>query len=436
MSAASPLRIGIAGLGTVGAGLVRLLRANAEIVAARAGRPVVVAAVSARDRGRDRGGLDLGDARWHEDPVALAAEPGLDAVVELIGGSEGPARRLVEAALRAGRPVVTANKALLAVHGAALAEVAAAKGVPLAFEAAVAGGIPAIKALREGLAANRIGRVAGILNGTCNYILTVMREQRRDFAEVLAEAQRLGYAEADPAFDIDGVDAAHKLAILAALAFGRPVDFAAVHVEGIRDVSALDIALAEELGYRIKLLGIASREGADGGVSARVHPCMVPASAPIARVDGVFNAVVAEGDFAGRLVLEGRGAGAGPTASAVAADLIDLARGRHAPVWGAEASLGGPVAAALPMERHVGAYYLRLMVLDRPGVIADVTGILRDHDISLEAMLQRGRAPGEAVPVVLTTHDCEEAAMRAALRRTAALEAVLERPALIRIEPM
>jgi homoserine dehydrogenase len=435
MSAATPpLRIGVAGLGTVGAGLVRLLHANAEIVAARAGRPVVVAAVSARDRARDRG-LDLGEARWHEDPVALASEPGLDAVVELIGGSEGPARRLVDAALRAGRPVVTANKALLAIHGAELAEVAAAKGAALAFEAAVAGGIPAIKALREGLAANRIGRVAGILNGTCNYILTVMREGRRDFAEVLAEAQRLGYAEADPAFDIDGVDAAHKLAILAALAFGRPVDFAAVHVEGIRDVSALDIALAEELGYRIKLLGIASCEE-DGGVSARVHPCMVPASSLIARVDGVFNAVVAEGDFAGRLVLEGRGAGAGPTASAVAADLIDLARGRRAPVWGAEASLGGPAAAALPMERHVGAYYLRLMVLDRPGVIADVTGILRDSDISLEAMLQRARAPGEAVPVVLTTHDCGEASMRAALARIAALEAVLERPALIRIEPM
>jgi homoserine dehydrogenase len=432
----APLRIGVAGLGTVGAGLVRLLRANAEIVAARAGRPVVVAAVSARDRDRDRG-IDLGGARWHEDPLALATEPGLDAVVELIGGSEGPARRLVEASLRAGRPVVTANKALLAVHGAALAETAAAKGVPLAFEAAVAGGIPVIKALREGLAANRIGRVAGILNGTCNYILTTMREQRRDFAEVLAEAQRLGYAEADPAFDIDGVDAAHKLAILAALAFGRPVDFAAVHVEGIRGISALDIALAEELGYRIKLLGIASH-AEDGGISARVHPCMVPVSAPIATVDGVFNAVVAEGDFAGRLVLEGRGAGAGPTASAVAADLIDLARGRHAPVWGAEASLGGPAAAGagLPMERHVGAYYLRLMVLDRPGVIADVTGILRDNDISLEAMLQRGRSPGEAVPVVLTTHDCGEAAMRAALARIAALDAVLERPALIRIEPM
>jgi homoserine dehydrogenase len=427
-----PLAIAVAGLGTVGAGVLRLLRDNAEVVAARAGRPIAVTAVSARDRARDRG-VPLSGLRWYDDPVALAADPKVDVVVELIGGSDGPARALVEAALRAGRPVVTANKALLAVRGAALAELAEAREVPLAFEAAVAGGIPAIKAVREGLAANRIQRVAGILNGTCNYILTTMREHRREFAEVLAEAQRLGYAEADPSFDIDGVDAAHKLAILAALAFGRPVDFGAVHVEGIREVTALDIALAEELGYRIKLLGIARRE--EAGFSTRVHPCMVPAAAPIARVDGVFNAVVAEGDFAGRVVLEGRGAGAGPTASAVVADLIDLARGRHTPVWGAQ---NGALDAspAVPMDRHVGAYYLRLMVVDRPGVIADVTAVLRDHGISLESMLQRGRAPGEAVPVVLVTHDCEEAAMRAALARIAALQAVVERPALIRIEPL
>ena len=366
--------------------------------------------------------------------MALASDPNVEVVVELIGGSEGPARALVEAALRAGKPVITANKALLAVHGAAIAELAEADGVPLAFEAAVAGGIPAIKAIREGLAANRILRVAGILNGTCNYILTTMREHKREFAEVLAEAQKLGYAEADPSFDIDGVDAAHKLAILAALAFGRAVDFASVHVEGIRDVTAIDIAMAEELGYRIKLLGIARRE--DGvGISTRVHPCMVPASAPIARVDGVFNAVVAEGDFVGRVVLEGRGAGAGPTASAVVADLIDLARGRHTPVWGA-ANGALDASPALPMDRHVGAYYLRLMVVDRPGVIADVTAVLRDEGISLESMLQRGRAPGEAVPVVLVTHDCEEAAMRGALDRIRALDAVLEKPALIRIEPL
>ena len=424
-----PLSIGVAGLGTVGAGVLRLLAANGDIVAARAGRPVTVGAVSARRRGQDRG-VALDGLRWHDDPVALAADPAVDVVVELIGGSDGPARALVEAAIAAGKPVVTANKALLAVHGAAIAELAEARGVPLAFEAAVAGGIPAIKGLREGLAANRLRRVAGILNGTCNYILTTMREQGREFGDVLAEAQALGYAEADPSFDIDGVDAAHKLAILAALAFGRPVDFGAVHVEGIREVTAMDIAFAGELGYRIKLLGIAGRD--EAGISARVHPCMVPVAAPIARVDGVFNAVVAEGDFVGRVMIEGRGAGAGPTASAVVADLIDIARGRHTPVWGGALD----AAPAVPMERHRGAYYLRLMVLDRPGVIADVTGILRDQSISLESMLQRGRAPGEAVPVVLTTHDCEEAAMRAALRRIAGLDAVLERPALIRIESL
>jgi homoserine dehydrogenase len=258
-----------------------------------------------------------------------------------------------------------------------------------------------------------------------------MRERGREFAEALAEAQKLGYAEADPSFDVDGIDAAHKLAILAALAFGRPVDFGAVHVEGIRSVSALDIVLAGELGYRIKLLGIARRT--EAGIETRVHPCMVPVAHPIARVDGVFNAVVAEGDFVGRVVLEGRGAGAGPTASAIAADLIDIARGRHTPVWGvSEAALSS--LPAIPMAKRVGAYYLRLMVLDRPGVIADVTAALRDHQISLESMLQRGRSPGEAVPVVVTTHDCEEAQMRAALARIEALGTVVEKPALIRIE--
>jgi len=427
-----PLAIAVAGLGTVGAGVVKLLRANADIIAARAGRPIAITAVSARERNRDRG-ISLSGLRWYEDPVALAADPQVDVVVECIGGSEGPARALVEAAIAAGKHVVTANKALLAVHGAALAQASETRGVALAFEAAVAGGIPAIKALREGLAANRIQRVAGILNGTCNYILTVMREQKREFAEVLTEAQKLGYAEADPSFDIDGIDAAHKLAILAALAFGRPVDFGAVHVEGIREVSALDIALAEELGYRIKLLGIARRE--DGGISTRVHPCMVPISAPIARVDGVFNAVVAEGDFVGRVMMEGRGAGEGPTASAVVADVIDIARGRFTPVWGAEAAALTP-EPSFPMDRHTGAYYLRLMVVDRPGVIADVTGVLRDHAISLESMLQRGRAPGEAVPVVLTTHETSEASVRAALKRIAELNTVMEKPALIRIEAL
>jgi homoserine dehydrogenase len=426
-----PLSVAVAGLGTVGAGVLTLLRDNAELVAARAGRPIAVTAVSARDRARERG-VSLEGLRWFDDPVALAADPAADVVVELIGGSDGSARALVEAAITAGKPVVTANKALLAVHGAALAAQSEAQGVPLAFEAAVAGGIPAIKALREGLAANRIHRVAGILNGTCNYILTVMRERGREFSEVLADAQRLGYAEADPSFDIDGVDAAHKLAILAAIAFGRPVAFGDVHVEGIRGVSALDIAFATELGYRIKLLGIARRT--EAGIEARVHPCMVPANSPVARVDGVFNAVVAEGDFVGRVMLEGRGAGAGPTASAVVADLIDIARGRFTPVWGA-ASRALSDEPAVPMLAHVGAYYLRLMVVDRPGVIADVTAVLRDQGVSLESMLQRGRSPGEAVPVVLVTHETREAAMRAALDRIAGLDAVLEAPSLIRIEP-
>ncbi|WP_376092834.1 homoserine dehydrogenase [Roseomonas sp. CCTCC AB2023176] len=425
-----PLSVGVAGLGTVGAGVLTLLRDNADIVAARAGRPVAVVAVSARDRSRDRG-VPVSGLRWYEDAAALAADAGVDVIVEAIGGSEGPARALLNAALAAGKPVVTANKALLAVHGAELAVAAERARVPLAFEAAVAGGIPAIKAIREGLAGNRIRRVTGILNGTCNYILTQMRERGREFAEALSEAQKLGYAEADPSFDVDGVDAAHKLAILAALAFGRPVDFGAVHVEGIRNISALDIRLAEELGYRIKLLGLASQ--GDAGVDTRVHPCMVPVSHPIARVDGVFNAVVAEGDHVGRIVLEGRGAGAGPTASAVVADLVDIARGRHTPVWGAETLANTP---SLGIAKRVGAYYLRLMVVDRPGVIADVTGALRDAGISLESMLQRGRSPGEAVPVVLTTHESTETAMQGAIARIAALDAVLEPPALIRIEAL
>ncbi|MBU8542679.1 MULTISPECIES: homoserine dehydrogenase [Roseomonadaceae] len=427
-----PLSVAVAGLGTVGAGVLTLLRDNAATIAARAGRPIAVTAVSARDRTRDRG-VSIAGLRWYDDPVALAHDPQVDVVVEAIGGTEGQAADLVRAALNAGKPVVTANKALLAVHGAELAELAEAKGVALSYEAAVAGGIPAIKALREGLAANDITRVLGILNGTCNYILTQMRERGIEFAQALSEAQKLGYAEADPAFDVDGIDAAHKLAILAALAFGRPVDFGAVHVEGIRAISALDIKLAEELGYRIKLLGIARRT--EAGIETRMHPCMVPVAHPIARVDGVFNAVVAEGDFVGRIVLEGRGAGAGPTASAICADLIDIARGRTTPVWGV-ATRDLSHAPSVPMSKRVGAYYLRLMVVDRPGVIADVTAALRDNAISLESMLQRGRAPGEAVPVVVTTHDCEEAQMRAAIARIEAFEAVLEAPALIRIETL
>ncbi|MFM2045098.1 MAG: hypothetical protein RLY86_3674 [Pseudomonadota bacterium] len=424
------VRIGIAGLGTVGGGLLKLLHTQAALLTRRTGRTLTVTAVSARDRGRDRG-VDLSALRWYDDAAQLAADPDVDVVVELIGGSDGIARRVVETALAHGKHVVTANKALIAHHGTALARLAEGKGLTLAYEAAVAGGIPAIKGLREGLAGNAIREVHGILNGTCNYILTEMRTTGRDFADVLKDAQDLGYAEADPSFDIDGVDAAHKLTILTAVAFGTQVDFASVHVEGIRHVSALDIDYADELGYRIRLLGIARRT--EHGIEQRVHPCMVPIGSPIGATDGVFNAVVADGDFVDKVVLVGRGAGAGPTASAVAADLVDIARGRVTPTFAVPADALDPLVPS-PLDRRRGRYYVRLMVLDRPGVIAEVAAALRDQQVSMESFLQRGRSPGEAVPVVLTTHETEEAAMRRALEIVGAMDSVLEPPRMIRIE--
>lgn len=423
------LRVAVAGLGTVGAETARLLRLRRDVLGRRAGRPIELVAVSARDRGKSRG-VDLSGIAWEDDPVALAHRDDVDLVCELIGGSDGPAKTLVEAALASGKSVVTANKALLAHHGTALAKSAEAAGVTLGYEAAVAGGIPIIRALRQGLVANDIGRVYGILNGTCNYILTAMRESGRAFDDVLSEAQDLGYAEADPSFDVDGIDAAHKLALLAALVFGREVDFGGVHIEGIRSISALDIAYAEEFGFRIKLLGIA--EESPDGVRQRVHPCMVRRDAPIAQVEGVFNAVVAEGDAVGSTLYQGRGAGAGPTASAVIGDIVDVAAGRRAPVFGiAAAELR--TAASAPMEAMEGRYYVRLMVIDRPGVLADVTAILRDEHVSMESMLQQGRAPMEKVPVALTTHEVDEASMRRALEKIGRLDAVQEPPAMIRI---
>ena len=427
----APLRIALAGLGTVGAGTVALLRDNAGPIARRAGRKLEIVAVSARDQSRKRG-VAVDGIAWHDDAATMATRPDVDVIVELIGGSEGVARRVVEAAIDQGKHVVTANKALLAHHGSALAKRADARGVFLGFEAAVAGGIPVLKVLREGLAGNQIRRIYGILNGTCNYILTQMGSQRRDFADVLADAQRLGYAEADPGFDIDGIDTAHKLALLAAVAFGSRVDLDGIFVEGIRHVSARDIEYAAALGYTIKLLGVARPTAY--GLEQRVHPCMVPQATPIAHVEGVFNAVVVEGDAVGRLMLEGRGAGAAPTASAVVADLIDIASGRGAPGFGMPAKALHESKTA-PMARHHGAYYLRLMVADQPGVIAGVAAALRDEAVSMEQMLQRGRAPaGEAVPVVITTHETEEAAMLRAVRKIGALDSVLEPPCLIRIE--
>ena len=426
----TPLRIGIAGLGTVGAGVVKLLAEHGRLLALRGGRPLKLVAVSARSRAKKRD-IDLAGVRWEKDPLALATASDIDVVVELIGGSGGIARRLVQKALASGKHVVTANKALLALHGAEIAAQAEKKDRILAFEAAVAGGIPIIKALREGLVGNRVRRLYGILNGTCNYILTTMRETGRDFDVVLAEAQAAGYAEADPSFDVDGIDAAHKLAVLTGAAFGARVNFGGIYVEGIRRVTSMDIQLAEELGYRIKLLGLARET--KYGIEQRVHPCMVPLATPIAHIEGVFNAVVIDGDFVGTTMFQGRGAGQGPTASAVVADLVDVARGRHMPAFVVPADRLADRPAS-PMDRHVGAYYMRLMVQDRPGVISAVSGALAKERISLESMLQRGRSESGEVPVVLTTHETEEAAMRRALAHIAKLKAVAEEPCLIRIE--
>jgi homoserine dehydrogenase len=423
------LKVAIAGLGTVGGGTVRLLRQQAELIERRCGRAITIVAASALHRPED---MDLDGVRWFGDAVTMAAEAGADLVVELIGGSGGVALRVCETALAGGRHVVTANKAMLAHHGTALARLAESQGVSLGFEAAVAGGIPVIKALREGLAGNRITEIHGILNGTCNYILTRMRREGLDFAVVLADAQRLGYAEADPSFDIDGVDAAHKVAILASVAFGCPVRFVPENVEGIRHVSAVDIKYAEMLGYRIKLLGIARRSGAV--LEQRVHPCLVPVDAQIASVEDVFNAVTIVGDFVDRVVLVGRGAGAGPTASAVVADIIDIAAGRRGPTFGVPVDLLDPVEPA-PLTARVGAYYLRLMVRDEVGVLAAVAGALSASGVSIAKFFQDERAPGEKVPVVMTTHDTDEASMRRALERISELAPVLEPPRLIRIEP-
>ena len=427
---ARPFNIAIAGLGTVGGGVARLLAENADLLAARCGRPLRLVAVSARDRGRDRG-LDLGAVRWVDNARALAAAEGVDLLVEAIGGADGIALDLAERSLAIGRHLVTANKALIAHHGHHLAVVAEASGATLAFEGAVAGGIPVIEALRGSLAGNRLSAVYGILNGTCNYLLSGMAESGRPFQTVLEEAQALGYAEADPGFDIDGIDAAHKIAILAALAFGARVDFKAGYTEGVRAITPDDIKYAAELGYRIKLLGLARL--VDGRLEQRVHPCLVDARSPIARVDGVLNAVVAQGDFAGQTVFEGSGAGAGPTASAVVGDIVRIVRGGGGPAFSLPADQLASLPRA-PMEDHCGASYVRLRVLDKPGVIADISAILRDSSVSLESLIQRGRAPDAEVAVVMVTHECRESAMQAALCRIAGLATVTEPPLMIRIE--
>lgn len=442
------LRIGIAGLGTVGGGALKILLTQAALLEARTGRTLQVVAVSARDKKKYERLLagiaamshpltptlspeGRGSIKWLDDPLALASDPAIDVVVECIGGSEGVAKALVETALKHKKSVVTANKALIAHHGVALAQLAEASGALLAFEAAVAGGIPIIKGLRDGLAANRFTRIAGILNGTCNYILTTMWNEKRDFADVLAEAQAKGYAEADPSFDIDGVDAAHKLAILGSLAYGIRPAIDQVSIEGIRRVTLADMQFADELGYVIKLLGIASEQ--EDGILMRVHPCLVAKGSQLAAVTSAFNAVAVEGDSVGTVLFEGRGAGEGPTASSVVADIMDIARGvSYKPFTLPAAKLGEGRFAEFSRARS--SFYLRLGVIDQPGVLADVTAIFKKESISMRSVIQHSHSPGEMVQVVITTHATQEAAMDRALAAIAQLTFMKEAPFRVRIE--
>jgi homoserine dehydrogenase len=417
-----------------------MLLKTREQIAERTGRFIDIAAYASKDPPKDPS-LDLSRVRKLPDPVALARDPGIDVFVELMGGAGDPAKSSVEAALSLGRPVVTANKALLAHHGVMLARLAEQKGAALAFEAAVAGGIPIVKTLREGLGGSRIARVYGILNGTCNYILTRMRKDRLPFADCLKEAQRLGYAEADPTFDIGGFDTAHKLAILTSLAFGTEVDADAVHVEGIEQITLADLEAADELGYRIKLLGVAQRT--EAGIEQRVHPTMVPQGTVIAEVDGVTNAVAIDADTMA-LTLLGPGAGGAATSSAVVADIMDIAAARRAACFGRPAAeLVKPQRA--PMQRHEGGYYIRLAAVDRPGTAATIARRMADENISLESIMQRGRdrrphggedprRADKPAPVALITYATSEDAVRRALAAIEGDGVLAEKPQVIRIE--
>jgi homoserine dehydrogenase len=431
-------RVAIAGLGTVGTGVVKVLQENAGLIAARAGRPVQIVAVSARNRAKLRD-VDLTSYRWLEDPRSIPNLPDCDAVIELIGGEDGIAKEIVEQSLANGKSVITANKALLAKHGFELVRIAEENNAVLAYEAAVAGGIPIIKEIREGFASNRIDAVYGILNGTCNYILSEMETSGRSFRDVLAEAQENGYAEADPSLDIDGIDAAHKLALLMALAFGVKPEFERMRINGIRHITADDMRFAGELGYTIKLLAISRLadeiNGKDNCITQTVEPCLVTKQSTLGSVGGVFNAIQVRGDFVGDSITIGRGAGAGPTATAVVADIIDLSRGRKLPCFG------------LPTDKLLEAdwadssfvrsrFYLRLHVLDKAGVLADIAAILRDRNISISSLLQYGRDPGQPVHVVLTTHEASQGDIAHACEDISALSSVIESPCAIRIEDL
>ena len=428
----APLKIGLAGLGTVGTGVIRLIGENRDLIARRAGRPIEIVAITARDRTKDRG-VDLGAYRWVDDMGELATADDIDGVVELVGGSDGPALTLARETLNHGRALVTANKAMIAHHGAELGALADSKNAPLKFEAAVAGGIPVIQGLRDGAAANRIDRVYGILNGTCNFILSAMERDGRDFADVLSDAQAKGYAETDPSFDIDGVDAAHKLSILASLSFGSKIDFAGVEVRGIRKILAADIAQAQALGYRIRLIGFAEIDGENGSaqIFQRVHPCLVPLAHPLANVTGATNAVVAEGNYSGRLLFQGAGAGDRPTASAVVADLVDIARKETGPAFSVPTNELEVLPRASAAHR-IGQTYLRMLVADRAGVLAEIAAAMRDAGLSIESLIQREITDGSAL-ISMVTHEGCEAAIDATLKTLSGSDSLLGEPMVMHI---
>ncbi len=421
----------------MGTGVLDEIARHRDLLSARCARSIEVTAVSARTKSKNRGGHDMSAFQWFDNPADMAASDKIDVLVELIGGEDGPAREAVEAALKAGKHVVTANKALLAHHGVELARLAETAGVALNYEAAVAGAIPVIKTVRENLAGNSVTRLFGILNGTCNFILTKMEAEGRDFDDVLKEAQDLGYAEADPTFDIGGFDTAHKLAILTSLAFGTEVALDDMYIEGIEDITLADIRNAHSLGYKFKLLGVANKT--QDGIEQRVHPALVPLGSPIAEVGDAFNAVELQGDFSDTLFLEGRGAGGHPTASSVVADICDIARGIVLPVFGVPASHLKPFKRAA-MRAHEGGYYVALDMFDRPGELAGVAKVFADEGISIESVIQRGPAVSrskvgaEIAPFVLITHNTLESAMRSALEKIEAARHVADRPRMVRIE--
>ena len=424
----APLRLGIAGLGTVGRGVVRIVQRHGDLLAARAGREVRIVAVSARSRDTDRG-VRLTDYAWEDDPVALAGREDIDVFVELMGGADGVAKAATEAALAAGRDVVTANKAMLALHGQALAEAAEARGAVLRFEAAVAGGIPVVKALTEGLAGNEILRVMGVMNGTCNYILTRMEDAGLSYDEVFAEAQALGYLEADPTLDVGGIDAGHKLALLASIAYGTRVDFDGMEIEGIERISIDDIRQAADMGYRVKLVGVAQMTGR--GLECRMSPCLVPMTSPLGQLDGATNMVILEGDAVGQIVLRGAGAGEGPTASAVLSDILDIARGTRLSTFGRPAAT---LATATPARATAPApFYLRMTLLDKPGALAKIAACLGDAGISIDRMHQYGHDDTRA-PVLIVTHRTTRADLDAALETMTTTGVLVSEPVALRIE--